>query len=128
MEDDGPIRVLIVDDHPMMRDGLRSTIEIERDMRVVGEAADGAQAIEMFSSLRPDVTLLDLQMPRVDGVQALASIRQSSPDASVIVFTVYPGDVRVAQALQLGATSYLLKSASREEIIDAIRATFADRH
>jgi DNA-binding NarL/FixJ family response regulator len=125
VESNNSIRVLIVDDHPMMRDGLRSTIEIEKDMRVIGEAVDGAEAIEMFSALSPDVTLLDLQMPHVDGLQALASIRQSKPDASVVVFTIYPGDARVTQALNLGATSYLLKSASREEIIDAIRTTSA---
>lgn len=122
MESDNPIRVLVVDDHPMMRDGLRSTIEIEKDMRVIGEAVDGAQAVELFEALHPDVTLLDLQMPHVDGLQALTAIRKIRPDATVVVFTIYPGDARVTQALTLGATSYLLKSASREEIIDAIRS------
>jgi len=106
----------------MMRDGLRSTIELEQDMRVIGEAVDGAQAIEMFEDLRPDVTLLDLQMPRVDGLQALTAIRALAPDASIVVFTIYPGDARVTQALTLGATSYLLKSARRDEIVEAIRA------
>ncbi|MBB6187518.1 DNA-binding NarL/FixJ family response regulator [Rhodanobacter sp. MP7CTX1] len=114
--------MLVVDDHPIVRDGLRSTIELETDMGVVGEAADGAQAIELFETLCPDVTLLDLQMPHVDGLQALTGIRKVKPDARVVVFTSYPGDVRVTQALTLGATSYLLKSASREEIIDAIRS------
>jgi DNA-binding NarL/FixJ family response regulator len=106
----------------MMRDGLRTTIELEQDMHVVGEAVDGAQAIAMFETLQPDVTLLDLQMPHVDGLQALTAIRKLNPDASVVVFTIYPGDARVTQALTLGATSYLLKSASRDEIIEAIHA------
>lgn len=127
MESNSTIRVLIVDDHPMMRDGLRTTIELEDDMHVVGEAVDGAEAIEMFATLSPDVTLLDLQMPNIDGLQALTAIRQSSPDASVVVFTIYPGDARVTQALTLGATSYLLKSSHREQIIEAIRAAAAGR-
>jgi DNA-binding NarL/FixJ family response regulator len=127
LDSEQPIRVLIVDDHPMMRDGLRSTIELEKDMCVIGEAVDGAQAIELFASLNPDVTLLDLQMPHVDGLQALTAIRKSTPDASVVVFTIYPGDARVTQALTLGATSYLLKSASRQEIVDAIREAAAGR-
>ncbi|OOG41397.1 DNA-binding response regulator [Rhodanobacter sp. C05] len=127
MDSDSPVRVLIVDDHPMMRDGLRSTIELENDMSVIGEAVDGAQAIEMYAALRPDVTLLDLQMPNVDGLQALTAIRKSQPNASVVVFTIYPGDARVTQALTLGATSYLLKSASSEEIIGAIRKAASGR-
>lgn len=111
----------------MMREGLRSTIELEQDMCVIGEAIDGAQAIEMHASLRPDVTLLDLQMPNIDGLQALTVIRKSEPDASVVVFTIYPGDVRVTQALTLGATSYLLKSASSAEIICTIREAASGR-
>jgi DNA-binding NarL/FixJ family response regulator len=111
----------------MIRDGLRAIIALEKDMSVVGEAVDGAQAIELFASLSPDVTLLDLQMPHVDGLQALTAIRNSKPEASVVVFTIYPGDARVTQALVLGATSYLLKSASREEIIGAIREASAGR-
>ncbi|WP_423357766.1 response regulator [Dyella halodurans] len=106
----------------MMRDGLRATIELETDMQVAGEAVDGAQAIELFEALRPDVTLLDLQMPHVDGLQALTAIRKLKPDASIVVFTIYPGDARVTQALTLGATSYLLKSARKDEIVAAIRA------
>lgn len=127
MDSNRPIRVLIVDDHPMMRDGLRSTIELEKDMCVVGEAVDGAQAIELFAALKPDVTLLDLQMPNVDGLQALTAIRKSTPDASVVVFTIYPGDARATYALTLGATSYLLKSATRQEIVDTIREASVGR-
>jgi DNA-binding NarL/FixJ family response regulator len=127
LESDYLIRVLIVDDHPMMRDGLRSSVELEKDMCVVGEAVDGAQAIELFSLLNPDVTLLDLQMPKVDGLQALTAIRKSKPDAAVVVFTIFPGDARITQALTLGATSYLLKSVNRQEIVDAIRQASAGR-
>ena len=115
-----PVRVLIVDDHPMMRDGLRATVAPEANMEVVGVAADGAEAIARFVELDPDVTLLDLQMPKVDGLQVLTAIRKLKRNAAVIVFTVYPGDARVTQALTLGATSYLLKSASGEDIIAAI--------
>ncbi|MFC0083834.1 response regulator [Dyella flava] len=119
--------MLIADDHPMMRDGLRSAITLETDMEVVGEAIDGNEAIALFKTFRPDVTLMDLQMPNVDGLQAITAIRQFAPEASIIVFTVYPGDARVTQALTLGATSYLLKSASRQDIIVAIRAAAEGR-
>ena len=94
---------------------------------MIGEAVDGAQAIDMYAALHPDVTLLDLQMPNVDGLQALTAIRKSQPDASVVVFTIYPGDARVTKALTLGATSYLLKSASSEEILGAIREAASGR-
>ncbi len=106
----------------MMRDGLRTAIALETDMEVVGEAIDGAEAIALFETLRPDVTLMDLQMPNIDGLQAITVIRKLLPDAAIVVFTVYPGDARVTQALTLGATSYLLKSSSRKDIIAAIRA------
>ncbi len=111
----------------MMRDGLRAAIQLEEGMEVVGEAVDGAQAITLFESLQPDVTLMDLQMPHVDGLQAITAIQKLSPGAGIVVFTIYPGDARVTQALTLGATSYLLKSASREEIVEAVRATAEGR-
>ena len=121
------LRVLIADDHPLMREGLRAAIEREPDMLVVGEAADGAQTIAMFTELRPDAVLLDLQMPNVDGLQAIAAIRALVPNAFVVVLTTYPGDARVARAISLGAKSYILKIASRAQIVAALRLARAGR-
>jgi DNA-binding NarL/FixJ family response regulator len=115
------IRVLIVDDHPMMREGLRTTLERERDMKVVGEASDGSEAIEQFRDLLPTVTLIDLQMPKVDGIQAITEIHREYPRAPLIVLTTYPGDGRVTRAMSVGAMSYLLKTASSDEIIKTVR-------
>lgn len=115
------IRVLVVDDHPAMRHGLRNYIDSEPDMTVVGEAADGITALDEFLRLRPDVTLMDLQMQAAGGLQAIGAIRSHDRDAVVIVLTTYPGDARVRRAMSLGATSYLLKSCPAEAIIDAIR-------
>jgi DNA-binding NarL/FixJ family response regulator len=123
------IRILVADDHPMMRAGLCATLESERDMKVVGEASDGAEAVSMFHLLRPDVVLIDLQMPRVDGLGAIAQIKGSVPTATIIVLTTYPGDARVNKAMSLGAISYLLKVASSDEIVATIRgATQGRRH
>jgi DNA-binding NarL/FixJ family response regulator len=97
-------------------------------MEVVGEAADGNEAITQFRSLLPDVMLIDLQMPDVDGLQAITTIRAEFPDATIIVLTTFPGDARVVRAFTLGATSYLLKTARREEILKAIRGALAGRH
>ena len=115
------IRILIVDDHPMMREGLRSTLEKERDMKVVGEAPDGGEAIAQFRQLRPTVTLLDLQMAPVDGLQAIGEIHAEFPEAPLIVLTTYPGDARVTRAMNSGAMSYLLKTASSDEIVQTVR-------
>ncbi|MGC1546977.1 MAG: response regulator transcription factor [Rhodanobacter sp.] len=124
----GAIRVLIADDHPMMREGLRAAIDLESDMQVVGEAVDGLDAIEKFRQLNPDVTLLDLQMPKRDGLQVISDIRSSNPDSVIVVFTVYPGDARISRALALGATSYLLKSANRDEILAAVRGAISGNY
>jgi len=120
--------ILITDDHPVMRDGLRMVIEEEADLEVVGEAADGQEAIELFRKFLPDVLLIDLQMPEVDGLQAITTIRGEFPDATIIVLTTYPGDARVVRAFTLGATSYILKSARRDEIIKAIRGALSGRY
>ncbi|WP_425492838.1 response regulator [Luteibacter aegosomatissinici] len=122
------IRVLITDDHPVMRHGLRAAISTQADMALAGEAANGREAIEKFRELRPSVALMDLQMPDVDGLDAISAIRSEFPDANIIVLTSYPGDARIMRALMLGATSYLLKSSSLEEIVRAIRASMAGRH
>jgi DNA-binding NarL/FixJ family response regulator len=122
------IRVLITDDHPAMRHGLAAAIAGETDMEIAGEACDGAEAIERCRKLQPDVVLLDLQMPNVDGLEAIAKIRAESPKAVIIVLTTYPGDARVMRALTLGATSYLLKSADLGDIVEAIRATVMGKH
>jgi DNA-binding NarL/FixJ family response regulator len=111
-----------------MRDGLRAVIEQEADMEVVGEAADGGEAIALFQRLLPDVMLIDLQMPGIDGLEAITVIRNEFPDATIIVLTTFPGDARVVRAFTLGATSYLLKTARRDEIIKAIRGAVAGRH
>jgi|ERR1700754_75956 DNA-binding NarL/FixJ family response regulator len=121
------IRILIADDHPMMREGLRSTLEIERDMKIVGEVADGAEAVESYARLHPDVVLMDLQMPRYDGAYAIEAIRSASPDASIVVLTTYLGDARVSRAMALGATSYLLKTASSDEIVATVRSAYCGR-
>ncbi len=116
-----PTGVLVVDDHPLLRDGLSAMLAAEHDMRVVGEAEDGEQAVACYIRLRPDVVLMDLQMPRVDGVEAIQRIRQVDSAAKVIVLTTYTGDVRAVRALQAGACGYLLKSALRRELVDTIR-------
>jgi DNA-binding NarL/FixJ family response regulator len=121
MSNDRIIRILLVDDHPMMREGLRSTLERERDMKVVGEASDGGEAIELFRELLPTVTLIDLQMPKVDGIEAIAEIHRQYPMAPLIVLTTYLGDGRVARAMEVGALSYLLKTASSDDIVRTVR-------
>lgn len=121
------IRVLIADDHPIMRDGIAVALESSPDMEVIGQAADGAEAIVRFRELRPDVALIDLQMPGVDGLQAINAIGAEFPQARIIVLTSYPGDARVKRALTLGANAYMLKTATREEILGAIRSVMNGR-
>jgi len=114
------IRILVVDDHPVLREGVTSILEDRTDMVVVGEACDGAEAVARFRELHPDVTLMDLQMPVMDGVQAILKIRADFPDARILVLTTYAGDVQAVRALKAGATGYLLKSSLRTEMVDAI--------
>jgi len=122
-----PIRILVADDHAVLREGVASMIAPEPDMAVVGEAANGAEAIEAFRGLRPDVTLLDLQMPVMDGLEALVRIRDEFPSARIVVLTTYEGDAKAVRALKAGASGYLLKSSLRKELIDAIRIVHAGR-
>jgi DNA-binding NarL/FixJ family response regulator len=121
------IRILTVDDHPLLRDGIAGLIADESDMVLVGEAANGRDAIEQFRRLHPDVTLMDLQMPEMNGLDALTAIRAEFPDARVIVLTTYTGDVHIMRALKAGAFAYLLKSLLRKELLSTIRAVHAGK-
>jgi len=121
------IRVLAVDDHPLLREGIAALIADETDIALVGEAADGCEAVEQFRKLRPDVTLMDLQMPHLNGVEATMAIRAEFPDSRIVVLTTYTGDVQVPLALKAGASGYLLKSGIRAELLSTIRAVHAGR-
>ena len=121
------IRILTVDDHPMLREGIAAVIEGQPDMQIVGEASNGTEAIERFGELRPDVTLMDLQMPEMNGIDALRAIRAKYPDARVIMLTTYKGDAQALAALKSGAAGYLLKNTLRRELLDTIRTVHAGR-
>ncbi len=124
---DRSIRILTVDDHPVLRDGLAAIIAGQADMALVGEAANGAEALEQFRNLRPDVTLMDLQMPRMNGVDAIIAIRKEFVQARIIVLTTYVGDAQAMRALKAGAVGYLLKSTLRTDLLGTIRAIHAGR-
>lgn len=121
------IRVLIADDHLIIREGLASILEVELDMTVVGRVCNGHEAVEHFRQHRPDVTLMDLRMPDMDGVTAITAIRAEYPAAHIIVLTTYDGDEDIYRGLRAGARSYLLKDTPREELLAAIRAVYAGR-
>ena len=123
--DSSLIDLLTVDDHPLVREGIAAILEAEPDMRLVAEATNGRDAIQSFRQHRPDVTLMDLQMPEMDGLAAIARIRSEFPTARIIVLTNYAGDARVIGALKVGASGYLLKHTLRRELLDAIRAVHA---
>jgi DNA-binding NarL/FixJ family response regulator len=116
------IRILIVDDHPILREGIASLLEDQPDMMLVGEAADGHEAVAQFHALNPDVTLMDIQMPGGTGTQAIATIKAKDPQARILVLTTYAGEAQAARALRVGASGYLLKSSLRKEMIEVIRA------
>jgi DNA-binding NarL/FixJ family response regulator len=118
---DRKIRVLIADDHPMLREGVAAVIQLQSDMELVGEAENGAAAIECFRRLRPDVTLMDLQMPELNGVEAIKAIRAEFPKARIVVLTTYAGDAQALRALKAGAAGYLLKSSLRKDLLETIR-------
>ena len=125
LSDSSLIHVLSVDDHTLVREGIAAILEAEPDMRLVAEATNGREAIESFRKHQPDVTLMDLCMPDVDGIEAIARIRSEFPTARIIVLTSYSGDARTVGALKAGAAGYLLKHTLRRELLDAIRAVNA---
>ena len=119
------IRVLSVDDHPLLREGIAALVGSEEDMEVVAEAATGREAIDLFRKYQPDITLMDLQMPEMNGIDAIGAIRGEFPDARIIVLTTHPGDVQVSRAFKAGARGYLLKGMLRKELPETIRAVHA---
>ena len=119
------IRILTVDDHALLREGIAALVNTEPDMKLVAEASNGEEAIEKFRSHRPDVTLMDLQMPGLNGIEAISRIQSEFPNARIIVLTTYTGDVQVLRALKAGARGYILKGHVHRELLDAIRAVHA---
>jgi DNA-binding NarL/FixJ family response regulator len=122
-----PIRVLAVDDHPLLREGIAAVIAGQQDLVLVAEAANGREAIERFREHRPDVTLMDLQMPEMSGIDAIVAIRSEFPGARIVVLTTYTGDAQAIRAFQAGASGYLLKSMLRKELLDTIRTVYAGK-
>jgi DNA-binding NarL/FixJ family response regulator len=121
------IRIMTVDDHPLLRQGIAALIKTQPDMGMVAEACDGEEAIARFRLHRPDVTLMDLQMPNVNGTEAISRIRSEFPDAKILVLSTYAGDVQVLRAIKAGARGYLLKGNVRTELLEAIRTVHAGR-
>jgi DNA-binding NarL/FixJ family response regulator len=128
MDHDGSvIRILAVDDHPVFRQGIAALIEDQTDMTLVGEASNGREAIQQFRAQRPDITLMDLQMPDMNGLDAIGAIRNEFPEARIVVLTTYSGDVQVLRALKAGARAYLLKNLLHKELLETIRAVYAGK-
>ena len=120
-----PIRVALVDDHPLLRQGIAALLADQADLQLVGQASNGLEAIEQFRLHRPDVMLMDLQMPGMNGIDAMSAIRGEFPDARFVVLTTYTGDVQIVRALKAGARAYLLKSLLHRELLETIRAVHA---
>lgn len=117
-----PIRVMVVDDHPLLREGVAAVLDAQEDIVLVGEAESGRDAVDGYRRWRPDVTLMDLQMPGMGGVDAVIAIRAEFPQARIVILTTYSGDVQATRALKAGAVGYLLKSSLRRDLVDTIRA------
>ena len=122
MSGDTPIRIIAVDDHPLIRQGIAGLISAQPDMQMVAEATNGREALQQFRAHQPDVTLMDLQMPQMSGLDAISAIRAEYPEARIIVLTTYNGDVQALRALKAGARAYLLKDSLHRELLDTIRA------
>ncbi|MEL6262403.1 MAG: response regulator transcription factor [Cyanobacteria bacterium J06626_6] len=121
MSIDPPIRVLVVEDHSVVREGIVSILNRQKDITVVAEAENGSEAVELFQRYRPDITLMDLRMPQMEGLEAIVQIRQSSPNARIVILTTYDTDEDIYQGMQVGARGYLLKDASAAELANAVR-------
>lgn len=125
--DPSAIRILAVDDHPLLREGIAALIAGQSDMRLVAQASNGREAIQQFRALHPDITLMDLLMPEMNGLDAMIAIRGEFPEARIIVLTTYAGDVQVLRALKAGAQAYLLKNSLHKELLETIRAVHAGK-
>ena len=125
--DTARIRILAVDDHPVVRQGIAGMVALESDMTLVGQASNGREAIQQFRALHPDITLMDLQMPEMNGLDALIAIRNESPDAKVIMLTTYTGDVQILRAVKAGAQGYLLKNTLHRDLLGTIRNVYAGK-
>lgn len=121
------IRIMAVDDHPLLREGIAAVLDGEQDFELAAEATSGQEAVDLFRVHRPDVTLMDLQMPGMNGIEAMLAIRSEFPDARFIVLTTYQGDIQALRALKAGAAGYLLKNMMRKELLETIRAVHAGR-
>lgn len=122
-----PIRLLVVDDHPLLREGIAALVAGKEDLELVAQACNGAEGVNQFLKHKPDITLMDLQMPGLPGIDAIIAIREKVPDAAIVVLTTYSGDIQVRRALQAGARAYLLKDTLHTDLLDTIRNVYAGR-